>query len=46
MFSAGETTLTFFIMLLSTLKPKSCAVHNFDTFRYILIMFGRNEEDQ
>ena len=43
---AGETTLTFFVMQLSTLKPKSCALHNFDTLRHILIIFGRNEEDQ
>ena len=27
--------------------PKSCALHNFDTLRHILIMFGGNEkEDQ
>ena len=33
-----ETTLTFFIMLLPPQKPKSCALHNFDTLRHILIM--------
>ena len=38
MSSAEETTLTFFVMLLSTLKQKSCVLHNFDTLRHILIM--------
>ena len=39
---ARETILTFFfIMLLSPLKQKSCAFHNFDTLRHILIIFGR-----
>ena len=45
---ARETTLTFFLMSLPPLKPKSCAGHNFhnsDTFRHILITFGRNEEE-
>ena len=42
---ARETTLTFFIMKLPPLKPKSCALHNFDTLRHILIMLGRNEEE-
>ena len=43
---ARETTLTFFfVMLLSPLKPKSYALHNFDTLRHILIMFCRNEEE-
>ena len=41
---ARETTLTFFLMWLPPLKPKSCVLHNFDTLRHILIMFGRNEE--
>ena len=26
-------------------EQKSCAGHNFDTLRHILIMFGRNEEE-
>ena len=39
---ARETTLTFFfVMWLSPLKPKSCVLHNFDTLRHILIIFGR-----
>ena len=42
MSSARETTLTFFFtMKLSPLKPKSCALHNFDTLRHNLIIFGR-----
>ena len=40
-----ETTLTLFVAKLFHLKRKSCAGHNFDTLRYILIMFGRNEEE-
>ena len=43
---ARETTLTFFIMKLPPLKPKACALHNFDTLRHVLIMFGRNEEEE
>ena len=43
---AKETTLTFFfVMMLSPQEPKYCALHNFDTLRHILIMFGRNEEE-
>ena len=43
---ARETILTFlFVMKLAPLKPKSCAFHNFDTLRHILIMFCRNEEE-
>ena len=42
---ARETTLTFFIMYLPPLKPNSCALHNFDTLKHILLMFGRNEEE-
>ena len=45
MLCAGETTLTFLIMYFSPLKPKSCAFHNFDTLRHILIMYGGNEEE-
>ena len=41
---AGQTILTIFVMQLSPLKPKSCALHNLDTLRHILIMFGRNEK--
>ena len=26
-------------------EAKFCALHNFDTLRHILIMFGRNEEE-
>ena len=40
-----ETTLTLFVVKLSPLKWKYCAGHNFDTVRHILIMFGRNEEE-
>ena len=47
MSNARETTLTFFfIMELSPPKPKSCALHNFDTLRHIVIMFCRNEEEE
>ena len=41
MSNARETTLT----LLCSYLSKSCALHNFDTLRHILIMFGRNEEE-
>ena len=40
---AGDTTLSH--SSLSILKPKSCALHNFDTLRHMLIIFGRNKED-
>ena len=43
---ARETTLTLFIVYLSSPKPKSCTGHNFDTLRHILILFGRNEEEE
>ena len=38
---ARETTLTIFVMLLSLLKPKSCAGHNSQTVLDNLIIFGR-----
>ena len=39
---ARETTLTFFIMYLSPLKPISCAGHNSHTVLDNLIIFGRD----
>ena len=39
---AKETILTFFVMHLSPLKPKSCADHNSHTVWYNLIIFGRD----
>ena len=42
MLHARETTLTFFIMYLSPLKPKSCAGHNSHTVKDNLIIFGRD----
>ena len=43
MLGASETTLTFFVMYLSPLKPKSCAGHNsHDTVSDSLIIFGRD----
>ena len=43
---ARDTTLTFFFVLwLSPLKPKSCALLNFDILRHILIKYGGNEEE-
>ena len=44
MLRARETILTLFGLSLSPLKQKSCAGHNFDTLRHILIMYGRNDE--
>ena len=38
----SETTLIFFVMYLSTLKPKSCADHNSPTVWDNLIIFGRD----
>ena len=35
---ARETTLTLFVIY-------PCALHNLDTFRHILVIFGRNEEE-
>ena len=34
----------FLHYVITSLKPKSCALLNFDTLRHILIMFGRNKE--
>ena len=45
MSGARETTLTYFIMQLSPLKPKSCAGHNFYTVQHYLIVFVRDEEE-
>ena len=39
---ARDTTLTFFVIYLSPLKPKSCAGHNTHTVRDDLIIFGRD----
>ena len=39
---ARDTTLNFFIMYLSHLKPKSCAGHNSHTVRDKFIIFGRD----
>ena len=41
MLCAKATTLTFFVMLLSPLKPKSCAGHNSYTVRDNWVIFGR-----
>ena len=39
---ARETTLSFFVMYLSPLKPKSCAGHNSHIVSYNLIILGRD----
>ena len=39
---AREMTLTFFVMLLSPLKLKSCAGHNSHTVCDNMIIFGRD----
>ena len=49
MLRAKETALTLFIMYISPLKQKlwthPCALHKFDALRHILVIFGRNEEE-
>ena len=45
MLRTRETTLTVFVML-SVLKPKSCAGHNSHTVCDNLIIFGRDEEEE
>ena len=42
MLCARETTINFFLMYLSPLKPKPCAGHNAHTVSDNLIIFGRN----
>ena len=42
---ARETTLAFFVMYSSPLKPKSYAGHNSNSGRDNLIMFSGNEEE-
>ena len=45
MLHARETTLTFFLMYLSPLKPKSCAGYNFHAVRDNVI-FDRDISSQ
>ena len=42
MFHARKITLTFSVMYLSRLKPKTCAGHNSYTVAYKLIIFGND----